>query len=640
VYKTTDKPKDYGIKSGKAHKSYHYGIEAMMMRDFTLARKAFEAAVAEEPDFVHAWAGLSEALYRSRRYIELVEPANQLIRSRQLVREGSRAKDKFPEADFYLGIGLSEKGDYIDAQQALNNYLASADSNANKRQMAQLRLRHLAFAIEAVKNPLPFKPQNLGAEVNTPGEEYMPYLTADEQMLFFTSRRAGNLGSRNTNNASYYDEDFYFSELKNGKWQKAQNLGAPINTDGNEGSACFLPDGQRVFFVACDRIEGLGSCDIYTAQLAGVEWLAPKNLRAINSPQWDSYPYITNDGKTLYFASARPGGLGESDIWFSEWKNGQWSAPQNLGAPINTPGREYCPFLHADGQTLYFSSDYHLGFGGLDLFISRKDSAGNWTMPKNLGYPLNTSGDEVNLFINTAGNRGYYNSSRRPEGFGGNDLYTFEMAPENRPLQAVWIRGSVTDAKTQQPVSTQITLIDLITRDTVRKVTVNKATGKFLLTLPGGREYIAQVSKKGYLFYSDTFSLAQLSTLDKHFELPINLLPIEKNATTELKIFFAFNSDSLDSRSQIELDQVVKFLKENPGIRIELGAHTDDQGTADYNLKLSKKRAESTANYLIRNKIDANRIVAVGYGESQPAVPNDSEANRARNRRTVMKIIE
>ncbi|MEM7041074.1 MAG: hypothetical protein AAF570_29185, partial [Bacteroidota bacterium] len=308
---------------------------------------------------------------------------------------------------------------------------------------AEKNQKTAAFAVEMMDNSIQFEPKNLGDNINTLGEEYLPNLTADGQTIFFTARRPGCTGGFNREYRDF-TEDFYFSEWKDGKWSEAQNLGAPINTELNEGAASFTPDGQFVFFTACHRKDGSGDCDIYVSKLNGNKWSEPENLGPIvNSPSWDSQPCISDDGKTLYFASTRMNGEGGSDIWYTTLVNGAWTMPVNLGTPINTKGSEMSPFLHADGKTLYFASNAHPGFGALDLFMSRFDGDA-WTDPQNLGYPLNTSAAEGNIFITPKGDKGYINSSRK-DGFGKSDIYEFKLDEKIRPDFTTYVRGFVKD---------------------------------------------------------------------------------------------------------------------------------------------------------------------------------------------------
>jgi outer membrane protein OmpA-like peptidoglycan-associated protein len=487
-----------------------------------------------------------------------------------------------------------------------------------------------------LKSPVPFEPHNLGPAVNTPYEEYLPSLTADGRRLFFTSRRPK--GQEPANPLRGLDEDLYWTEKDPaGPWRPAQPLEGPINSPQNEGAAFFSADGQWAFITLCDRLGGYGSCDLYFSELKGLTWSEPKNLGAeVNSPSWESHPTLTHDRKRLYFASSRPGGIGGTDIWYTEWKNNAWQKPVNLGPPINTPGDEYSPMIAADGRTLYFASDYHPGMGGQDLFVSFLTDTG-WTQPRNLGYPLNTPANEQTLCIDARGERGYI-ALVRPEGLGREDIYEFRLWPEIRPKQvATYVRGRVYDAATRAAVSATVTLVDVETRDTVRFLRTNEVTGEFLVSLPLGRRYALFAKAAGYLFYSGHFDLSQTDTA---YELPVPLERLRKGTRLILRnVFFDFDKATLRPESEVELSEVVRLLRDNPTWRVEVEGHTDSIGTASYNLALSQRRAETVQRFLVERGIGAARITARGYGASRPVADNRTEEGRSLNRRTEILFI-
>ncbi len=627
---TRKSPKDYGIKSKRALESYEKANQQIRYKNYSRAMEHLEYAIKLEPQFQDALYTLGYVYFMDKNYSKAHETFDKLYQI-----------NKNYKLDFFFYYGLTHfhKLQYDKAEEFLTQYL-NGKSSPQLADKAKITLSKAKFAKEAIKNPVPFQPQNLGPNINSSGEEYLPSLTADEQILFFTSRREGNIGGF-ISLLNDFSEDFYYSEKQNGEWQPAINLGPPINSIDNEGAAHFSADGRWVYYTFCNSDPSQG-CDIYVAQKIGNQWLNPKNLGStVNSRYWDSQPCLSNDGKTLYFSSGRPGGQGGTDIWFSVWleEEKKWSTPQNMGPPINTPGNEYSPFIHADDQTFYFSSDFLPGFGGFDLFVSRLQPDGTWSEPQNLGYPINTSKDEVNIFVNTKGTHAYINSQNEI-GLGKNDLYVFELYPEIRPQTATFVKGRVYDTKTLQNVVAEILFIDLMTGDTVRKTDNDPANGNYLITLPSKRNYAAIVKKSNYLFFSQNFDLLNLKP-NESFILDIPLQPIEKNASIILKnVFFDFDQSTLKPESYIELNQLVKLLKENPNLKIEIAGHTDNVGNDDYNLKLSQNRADEVKNYLIKQNIEADRITAKGYGKTKPIADNITEENRAKNRRTEFKIID
>ncbi|MCX6296187.1 MAG: hypothetical protein NTX97_08980, partial [Bacteroidetes bacterium] len=326
-------------------------------------------------------------------------------------------------------------GRYADAKKDYEHFLTKMHINPDSKEIAERNLDNCNFAINAMRNPVPFEPKNMGPAINSPFDEYFPAITADEQTLLYTRN--------NRTEKIAMQEDFLISKKINNEWQPSALIGNGINTGGNEGAPCLSADGQTLFFVACQDNEdgsyaggrkGYGSCDIFYSEKVGENWSKPYNMgNVINTNQYETQPSFSADGKSLYFVSARLGGFGETDIYVSTLNsNGSWSTPKNLGAQINTPGKEESVFIHPDGKTLYFGSNGHVGMGGLDLYVSRIDDKGQWGAPVNLGYPINTYGDENSMLVSASGNLAYM-ASNRAGGQGGLDLYQFDLYESARP---------------------------------------------------------------------------------------------------------------------------------------------------------------------------------------------------------------
>nr|NQU92059.1 PD40 domain-containing protein [Bacteroidota bacterium] len=507
-----------------------------------------------------------------------------------------------------------------------------------RKQIADYYIRCSEFAIDAIKNPVAFMPVNLGGMINTENDEYINAVRSDELEIYFTGRTSN--GDLNNNP----DDDFYRS-LRAGildPWDQSMKLGPPINTPGNEGALTITHDGRYLLFAGCHWPDGMGSCDIYAAELSDGKILDPKNLGSmVNTYGWESQPSLGSDGRTLYFTGSRPGGYGKSDIWVTRLgKNGEWSVPENMGERINTSGSEMAPFIHPDGQTLYFSSDWGIGMGGIDLYVSRLDSTGNWSEPENLGYPLNTSGNEINIVVNARGDRGYI-SANQLGGLGGYDIFEFDLHEKIRPVSATYIKGVVTDAETHGPVGAYFTLIDLKSANEIVTSSSDRVTGSFLVCLPTNRDYALNVSKEGYLFYSENFSLSDTNSQFEPYLINIELQPVRKGESMVLRnIFFDTDAYVLKAESLAELGKLVGFLEYNPGIAIEIGGHTDDVGGGIYNLELSEKRAAAVYHFLIEHGIGAQRLRYKGYGFSIPLDDNTTEDGRAKNRRTEIQILQ
>jgi outer membrane protein OmpA-like peptidoglycan-associated protein len=318
-------------------------------------------------------------------------------------------------------------------------------------------------------------------------------------------------------------------------------------------------------------------------------------------------------------------------------ENGKWGEPENLGPGINTTGDEQCPFIHADNQTLYFTSNYWPGYGDDDLFYVRKGPAGDWSKPINLGYPINTINREGTLFIDASGKTAYYTSDRS-DSKGGLDIYSFELREDLRPYKTLWIKGQVFDKNTTKGLPSAVELIDLATKQTISKVQTDEQ-GNYLITLPVGKDYVFNVNRKGYLFYSDNFFLSQHSK-DSVYQKNIPLQPLEINATVVLKnIFFDVNKYDLKPESQIELDKIVQLLNDNPTLKIQISGYTDNAGKPADNITLSLNRAKTVVSYLINKRIAPQRLSYKGFGETQPVAGNNTEDGRAKNRRTEMKVL-
>ncbi len=547
--------------------------------------------------------------------------------------EAAKAIDSNYFRDYNLpySINLAGKGRFDEALKAVNTFMLIDGLNESSQRASSYRRRSYLFAVEQSKNPeisnYNFSLHNLGDSVNSKDSEYYPTLTIDNGQLIFTRR------------VNQYNEDFYETRRMGDQWGLSRGLSGMINSNLNEGAQSISQDGQWLVFTGCNFPGGLGSCDLYISYLTPQGWSEPLNLgEKVNSEFWDSAPSLSPDKQDLYFASRRHGGFGGNDIWVSHLlSDGSWSEPENLGPEINTSGDESSPFIHADNQSLYFTSNGLQGYGGDDLFMARKGPKGTFSLPKNLGYPINTIENEGSLVITADGSTAYY-ASDRADSRGGLDLYTFTMRNDVRPIKTLWIKGKVMDEKTREGLPSALELTDILTRQMISKVQTDER-GNYLITLPVGRDYAFNVNRKGYLFYSENFSLKS-SSPDSTYNIDILLKSITPNATIVLRnIFFETNSTELDSTSQVELNKLGQFMKENPSLRVQIMGHTDNVGSANDNLKLSNGRAQSVVTYLVKNGIEANRLQHKGFGATQPIADNATEQGRARNRRTEMKVI-
>jgi outer membrane protein OmpA-like peptidoglycan-associated protein len=612
-------------KNKKAIQSFNKAFEYYNSYNYSESEYWCEQALRRDKNFLEVYYLLSDIYDETKRYdkkINVLKAAIEINPQKNALAFLTLAKTE-------LNIGR-----YNDAQKHFKE-LQSYDVTGAYSRNIHLYLERCEFGIHALKNPVDFKPVNFGAEINSEFDEYHPTVTADENTLIYT--RLIPTGKYTYNGKPEMQEDFYISNKSDSKYEASKAFGEPLNTYSNEGAQSISADGKLLFFTSCEFFEGksphgvsYGSCDIFMSKKTGDSWEKPENLgEVVNSKYWESQPSFSSDGKTLYFTSNRPGGKGKNDIWKTAMRSdGSWTSPVNLGDTINTEKHEQSPFIHYDNQTLYFASDGHLGMGKSDLFISRKDSSGNWGKAKNMGYPINTYDEEVSLSINIKGTRGYFASSKKSV-FGGLDLYSFEINEENRPNQVTYVHGTVYDIETGKRLSSNIKLIDLEQNEEIAQANSDEITGEFLICLPSGKDYAFNVSKKGYLFYSENFRLRKTEDSLQTYYFQIPLSPLKKGKKTVLKnIFFAFDSYELEKTSFAELGKLYDFLIENPAIRIELAGHTDNTGSDSHNNTLSLLRAKAVYDHLIEKGIAKSRLSYKGYGSKQPIDTNNTEEGR------------
>lgn len=389
---------------------------------------------------------------------------------------------------------------------------------------------------------------------------------------------------------------------------------------------------------ACGRSDGVGSCDLYISYLEGTQWSKPVNMgNVVNSEQWDAHSTISYDGNKIIFVSNRTGGYGSGDLYMTE-RNvfGDWGIPVNLGSTINTPFEEASPFMSQDGKTLYFSSVGHPGYGGFDIFKCVFEN-GKWSEPVNLGRPLNTTGSDKYFTIGGSGELGYFSSDRE-----GNQLDLFEISipEEMRPQPTVVVRGMVTNAKTSNPVGAYVIVEDLNSGELVAASKSNSVTGNYLVVLPAGKSYSVSANKEGFFFYSQRFDVLITSKFEE-IKKDIDLKPIEKGVKVILNnIFFETGKATLSPQSRLELGKAIDLMKQNPSMKIEVGGHTDNVGDDTANIKLSHDRAKSVLDYLVMAGINTQRVQAKGYGEVNPIATNETDEGRKANRRTEFIILE
>lgn len=539
-----------------------------------------------------------------------------------------------PLIDFRLGEAFYKLGMYSEALSFYDKYKIQKNIPEKRQFLLACKMASCEFAINSIANPVDFEPNKLGDEINSENDEYWPTPTLDGKHLVFT-RLLKDKGK-------WPQEDFFMAELDSLKWDVEPMEG--VNTSDNEGAQTLSADAKIMFFAACNRPDGFGSCDIYFSRKEDGRWTEPRNAgEPLNTRSWESQPSFSSDSRYLYFSSDRPGGKGKKDIWRIEFKGFSqsgdpiWGKPENLEA-INTPGDEISPFIHANNRNFYFASDTHIGMGGFDLFSAMIDDDGNVSDLKNMGYPINTYKDDMGLTINSIGDIAYFSSAREADK--GLDIFSFNLDRGLQPQPVTYVKATIRNKKTHQPIAADIELVNV--NSTHEKPRIQKAdeNGEAILALPLRRNYAFNVSENGFLFYSQSVQLADENTLTDPIILDIELEPIEVGAQMELyNIYFETDSFSILPTSESELQKLVAFLKNNSQLKVEIQGHTDSSGNPVNNLELSKLRAKSVVDYLVRNGISLSRLSSEGFGDTKPIASNDTPEGRRQNRRTTIKIL-
>lgn len=618
----------YSSGSKKAIKRFQEARRCFESRDLSCTEEALIKTIKADDQFIEAYQMLAQICFDQGRLEEAIGWYSTTL---EIDPEGN------PEGYRLLAGLVLYSGDYERSLGLVEHYLNFPPQEVKNRSEGEALKQKCLFAMEAMKNPVPFNPENLGKAVNSDYSEYWPSLSVDEKILMFTVMLP--VESPSDVDAFYLHEDFFYSLWSEGSWTPRVNAGAPLNSPDNEGAQSMTADGSTLWFTACNRQDGKGMCDLYFSKLENGQWSVPTNAGApLNTRYSEKHPAISADGRRLFFTSNRPGGLGSYDLWMSELSGEGWSLPLNMGDSLNTPGLEQSPFIHPDQQSLYFSSNGWPGMGQGDLFLSRLDRNRGWSHPENLGYPINTHHDEIGLSVNASGNRAYFASDR---GQGSDtDIYSFEMPEKLRPVPVSYMKGRIYDSRNMKGLQAVMQLIDLESGEAVMELESHPGEGSYLISLPTDRDYALNVSANGYLFYSEHFAFQGQHS---HSEPQLRDVPLDRVDVGSVvilhNVFFATGSSELEPESRAELNKVRLFLEDNPSIGVEISGHTDNTGSPDFNQDLSEKRAESVVLYLTGLGIADHRLQAAGYGEEQAVDDNNSEEGRARNRRTELKII-
>ncbi len=478
--------------------------------------------------------------------------------------------------------------------------------------------------------------------LNSEYPDYAPLISADKSMMIFTSRRKGSTGGLISEEDGMLFEDIYISYNKNGNWTKPKNIGAPLNTDSHDATVGLSPDGQKLFLYR--------NSDIYVSELKGNRWTKPVPLSpSINTDETENSACISFDGKELYFIRGKTldAETSNGDIYVSKKNGEKWGEAKKLSDVINTKYDEDGVFMHPDGKTLYFSSKGHDSMGGYDIFRTVKQDDGTWSEPQNLGFPVNSPDDDLYFVMAANGNEGYYSSVKK-DGKGFMDIYKIDFPKEIKfkndvvtDIQAelTVVKGTISDGISGAKLEADIKIYDNEADKSVLKTSSNSVSGKYLVSLPSGKNYGMEVKKNGYLFYSENFDIPK-SKKYREIIKNIKLYPLKKDGKVILRnIFFDFDKAILRPESFSELNRLKVLLDNNPNMEIEISGHTDNRGTHSYNINLSKNRAQAVVDYLISKGIDPGRLTSRGASWDEPIDTNDTEAGRQNNRRVEFKLI-
>jgi outer membrane protein OmpA-like peptidoglycan-associated protein/Tol biopolymer transport system component len=611
--------------SPKLLKIYQEGIKFSKKGKPKDAIKNYDKVLKEEPRFLEA----------KLKKAGLAYDINDLDLARKLIDEVIAVDPKY-DAEMYYAAALctKPKKDYEHSSKYLTQYLKyNTGISPDQSKKVKREIAENDFRINALKNPKSLTVQKVDASINSSGSEYLPFITIDNKQMIFTRQEFGK-------------EDLYVSTKRSdGSWGKAALLNG-VKSQYDEAALTMSADGNMIVYTSNDKITSFGGYDLFTSRKENGTWTKAMNLgKKINSVAKETQPCIADNGKTIYFASNRQGGLGGTDIYVvTRTADNKWSQPVNLGPTINTPGNDESPFIHADGTTLYFRSNGHIGMGSDDIYFAKLNpETKSWSEPINMGYPINTENSEGALFIDRKGEYAYFASSleTKKRGVDSLDIYYFELPLELRPEPVSYIKVNIQDATTLKNTKAKYDIIDLTTKDTISSGTATD--GIVITSIKKNKNYALQIDKDKYYFHSENFNTTEIYDASKPYEIIVKLKPIETIPDAPIvlnNIFFETGSSVLLNESQIEINKLATFLKSNQNLKIKITGHTDNVGSDVDNQRLSDARAKAVLEALVQKGIEAYRLSHEGKGESIPIADNNTAEGRKANRRTEFVVLK
>lgn len=543
--------------------------------------------------------------------------------------------EKFSTSNYIMGMIHFQLRDY----QICADYIEKASEIGLKNRFkedATITLENSRILAQIMRDTVPYNPEIVKG-VSTEADEYLPLISPDQEIALYTRR-----GLRDEYGViDKKSEDFVFSEGSMEDFNEGEEMAYPFNQNNNEGGATITIDNKILYFTICSQFyTSYNNCDIYYVEKdKDGEWSDLKPMKSINNPKsWESQPSISSDGTTLVFASDRRGGFGGIDLYIVKKDEfGYWGVPQNMGEIINSTLNEKSPFFHVDGETMYFASQQFPSLGGYDIFISKLGEDNKWKKPHNLGYPINTEDDELGMFVTTDGQTAYF-CSNKLDGVGGWDLYSFDLYEKVKPERVLFIKGDIKDSEGILVDSVSLELKNITTNE-ITKISVNGGKYVSALTLEDSDDVLITFNKEGYAFNSH-----YISSTDESFSGPakmdVEINKVESGKTFELNnIYFATDSFNINKVTKSILTEFSNYLKENSNLKLLISGHTDDVGNKEDNLILSTNRAKSVYTFLVESGVDENRLNYKGFGEDRPIYDNSTRKGRAKNRRTECTIV-
>ena len=619
----------YSIIDSRAIKLYQEGEELTLARQYEQAISKYQAAIAREGSFLEAYVKASQLHITQGRLPE----AEKLALQGKSKLSGKNATSKNVAEYGWLFSNLYLKqGKFTEAYRQFQEVDPLFDA-AFKKSMYYTQMKaQMDFLGQELGDVQTIEKEMLQSPLNEFKLQYFPVLTADGEQILFTKRD----GTGN------FDKEDIFTAFVDGEgsWTNPKSLAQSINSQFNEGTCSVTADGKILIYTSCDAPDSQGSCDLYIAYKVNGEWQRPTNMGTkVNSRSWDSQPSLSADGRILFFSSNRRGGFGGNDIWYTVRQNdGTWSEAKNLGNVVNTSKDEISPFMFFNNEILFFASDGHQGFGGMDIFLSRVKNS-EFQAPENLGLPINDQLEQVALFITAKKDYAYFTELTKEEEENDRSLlYRFKFPEEIYLGENLTVtEGKVFNAKTGQPVDATLSLVSLTNDSTLYQFQSDGKTGDFMMLYPENAVSGLYVEKKGFLpkIYN-----VERDKIQNVKDLKVELTPVASGEAFVFEnVFFDFDKFDLRAESLTSLKRLQEFLQENPNVNILISGHTDNIGNEGYNQNLSLQRAKSVQGFLVKAGLHPGRVMVEGKGDKEPLVPNTTAENQALNRRITIKIL-